>query len=200
MESKSETKEELLQLSLSYFKKYGSKNVTMDDLATELAISKKTIYKYFNSKEELISECVGYLWAHFDSQTEEITRTKIDPLTKIILLYEFGLQELKRIDPQFLYSLKRYYHRSMKKYDSFRTKLIFETLLGFLNEAKTNGFIRNDVNLTLFCELNLLDFDQKLYTFNLFERFGNDEILEHLIKSRLRGIVKAEYLYLIDEV
>lgn len=200
MELKSETKEDLLLQSLTYFKKYGSKNVTMDDLASELAISKKTIYKYFSSKEELISECVEYLWIHFEQQKEEISKLKIDPLAKIILLYELGLQELRKTDSQFLYSLKRYYHQSMKKYDCFRTKLIFETLLGFLTEAKAKGFIRSEVNLTLFCELNLLDFDEKLYKFKLFERFENDEILDQLIKNRLRGIVKSDYQHLIDEI
>lgn len=200
MELKSETKEDLLLQSLTYFKKFGSKNVTMDDLASELAISKKTIYKYFSSKEELISECVDYLWIHFEQQTEEISKMKIDPLAKIILLYELGLQELRKTDSQFLYSLKRYYHQSMKKYDCFRTKLIFETLLGFLSEAKENGIIRSEVNLSLFCELNLLDFDEKLYHFKLFERFENDEILDQLIKNRLRGIVKEEHQHLIDEI
>jgi AcrR family transcriptional regulator len=200
MELKSETKEDLLLQSLTYFKKYGSKNVTMDDLASELAISKKTIYKYFSSKEELINECVDYLWIHFEQQTEEISKLKIDPLAKIILLYELGLQELRKTDSQFLYSLKRYYHQSMKKYEGFRKKLIFETLLGFLTEAKAKGFIRSEVNLTLFCELNLLDFDEKLYKFKLFERFENDEILDQLIKNRLRGIVKSDYQHLIDEI
>lgn len=200
MELKSETKEDLLLQSLTYFKKYGSKNVTMDDLASELAISKKTIYKYFSSKEELISECVDYLWIHFEHQTEEISKLKIDSLAKIILLYELGLQELRKTDSQFLYCLKRYYRQSMKKYNVFRTKLIFETLLGFLSEAKTNGYIREEVDLNLFCELNLLDVDEKLYQFKLFERFDNDEILDQLIKNRLRGIVKAEHQHLMDEI
>jgi hypothetical protein len=46
----------------------------------------------------------------------------------------------------------------------------------------------------------LLDFDEKLYKFKLFERFENDEILDQLIKNRLRGIVKSDYQHLIDEI
>ncbi len=200
METGTNTRDELVIQSLTYFKKYGSKNVTMDDLATALAISKKTIYKYFDSKELLVKACVDYLWNHFEIQIDEISQMKINPLTKIILLYDLGLLELKKMDSQFLFSLRRYYRRSMKVYEDFRHKLIFKTLLGFLDEAKTKGLIRQNVNLTLFCELNLLDFDEKIYKFNLFDRFDNDEILEQLIKNRLRGIVQPEHFYLIDQL
>ena len=87
-------KDKIISKAKEMFLKLGFKSITMDDIACEMCISKKTIYKYFSSKEELVSECVNYLWIHFEQQTEEISKLTIDPLAKIILLYELGLQEL----------------------------------------------------------------------------------------------------------
>lgn len=49
-------KSELLECSIANFTKFGSKRFTMDELANELGISKKTIYNYFKNKADLVSE------------------------------------------------------------------------------------------------------------------------------------------------
>ena len=49
------TKEELLKCSIAKFTQYGSKHVTLDELAKELGISKKTIYTFFKNKEDLVT-------------------------------------------------------------------------------------------------------------------------------------------------
>ncbi len=49
-------KEVILKKTGDIFLKLGFKSVTMDDIASELGVSKKTIYKYFKNKEELVHE------------------------------------------------------------------------------------------------------------------------------------------------
>ena len=54
-------KDTILKKAGDIFLKLGFKSVTMDDIANELAISKKTIYKFFKNKEELVDDTVSFL-------------------------------------------------------------------------------------------------------------------------------------------
>lgn len=54
-------KKTILKTSLELFVKHGFKTVTMDEIANELGISKKTIYLHFRSKDELITKTVDYI-------------------------------------------------------------------------------------------------------------------------------------------
>lgn len=198
MEKHTSIKEQLVSKSLDYFQKYGSREITMDDLASHFGISKKTLYNYFKSKEYLVTACVTHMWSHFDSQIHEILSLKVHPLLKIIYIYDLGIQELRKVDAQFLLSIKRYFPEAMEQYETLRKKLIHETVLGLLKEAVANKAVFSFIDLKLFCELNLENFDLNLYQFQLFERFSNDAILEHTIVSKLRGITCNNYLYLYD--
>ena len=51
-------KEQIISKSKDMFLKLGFKSVTMDDIASEMGISKKTIYKYFSNKDDLIENTI----------------------------------------------------------------------------------------------------------------------------------------------
>ena len=76
--------EKILQIAQKLFLTYGFKTVTMDDIATELSISKKTIYNFFPNKNKLVEVVAN----NFHSQiTEGITKVKQTSKNPICLLY-----------------------------------------------------------------------------------------------------------------
>ncbi|NJB67720.1 AcrR family transcriptional regulator [Desulfobaculum xiamenense] len=61
------TRERILEVAGEKFQRHGLRRVTMDDIAREMRMSKKTLYKYFGGKEELVREHVERtLWARLD--------------------------------------------------------------------------------------------------------------------------------------
>ena len=78
-------KEKIIQKATEMFLKLGFKSVTMDDIACEMCISKKTIYKYFQNKETLIEE--GNV-KNFKSSKNEI----VESVDHYILLDHSSLQ------------------------------------------------------------------------------------------------------------
>ena len=81
-------KEFILKETLGYFLKYGVKNFTMDDIANKLGVSKKTLYQMFCNKENLLFEAVDELWESFLVQIHEIEQEEINPLQKIVKIYD----------------------------------------------------------------------------------------------------------------
>ena len=73
-------KEKIITKATDLFFKLGFKSITMDDLAGDMCISKKTIYKYFANKEVLIAECTDKMHNLYRGMMEDIINKKYNPI------------------------------------------------------------------------------------------------------------------------
>ena len=76
-------KKKILDCAIADFLVYGFKNVTMDDLAQKLGISKKTIYDNFSTKQELVAEAANTIFENVSSTIQKIHREEIDPVKSL---------------------------------------------------------------------------------------------------------------------
>ncbi|MBU2907191.1 TetR/AcrR family transcriptional regulator [Arenibacter algicola] len=190
-----ENKEEFLEFAISKFLKFGSKRFTLDDLAHEMGISKKTIYQYFSSKEEIVQESLKYLLTKVQNEiTEVIEKEKTNPIQGIIAIYRIGLDNLKKFSPSFLLGLQKYYPRANELFNEFRANAIHDCVLELLQQAQINGEIRKNVNLALTSHIYLNRLEYVLFSSNnLFDQYSSSELLEHLVINNLRGIATQSY-------
>ena len=66
-----EINERIIEAANSLFMKYGARSVTMDDIARELSVSKKTIYQYYTDKDEIVTLVSQ---AHIDQEKEDFNK------------------------------------------------------------------------------------------------------------------------------
>ncbi|WMI68718.1 TetR/AcrR family transcriptional regulator [Mangrovimonas sp. YM274] len=188
-------KSDILQCSITNFTKFGSKRFTLDELAEVMGISKKTIYKYFKNKEELVTESLAVLVKEYKEEINEVIQDNIeDPILSIILIYERGFEYLRYFKPSFLFGIKKYYPKADKVFNDFSEVFVFDIVYQLLEKAKEKGNIKPGVNLKLVCELYFLRIDAIAFrNNNLFEVYNKREILNHLIVYNLRGFTEANY-------
>ncbi|WP_239970561.1 TetR/AcrR family transcriptional regulator [Confluentibacter citreus] len=187
-------KSELLECSITNFTKFGSKSFTLDELASEMGMSKKTIYNYFKNKEDLVSESLAFLIEKIKHDMDSALLQQTDPIVKIIEIYRIGFDYFKCFKPSFIFGLKKYYPKASEVFETFRNHIVFDKVYSLLVEAKHNESIRKDVDLKLVCELYFLRIDSIAYRINnLFETYSNEALLQHLIIHNLKGISSANY-------
>ncbi|MGO9482394.1 MAG: TetR/AcrR family transcriptional regulator [Candidatus Kryptoniota bacterium] len=145
-----EVKQAIVDLAYSKFSQHGFKKVTMDEIAAELAISKKTIYKYFDSKEAILEELVDQ-------------RLKRGQAALKALLSESGpvdermkrLQEIfpRFVDPDWQRLIADVAHTVpsvSKKIQSLLKYFIAEVVPNVLKEGQRQSAVRKDLNVDLF--------------------------------------------------
>ncbi|WP_339834650.1 TetR/AcrR family transcriptional regulator [uncultured Flavobacterium sp.] len=189
-------KEEIIQKALNHFLKNGSKVITMDDIAHEFGLSKKTLYDMFENKEALINDAVDLLWKDYLNDVNDILKTTKNPIQKTILIYERAIAIIITVEPVFIVSLRKYHNKVMSKYSNNRSDLINNIVLPLLMEAKSQNQIESTINLVLFCAVNFKEFDERIWKNFFFDKYSKEEILEYFIIRRLRGILSKDYLYL----
>ena len=184
----SEIQEKILKGTIQVFNKKGLK-LTMDDVADELKISKKTIYKEFSSKDEIFETMVDYVFDNIKIREKEILNSKeYTTIEKIRLFLSAMPESYRNINFQELYSLKDKYPKVYKKLQK-RLETGWEPAFKLLEQGKAEGIIREDADLKIFkimMEASLERFFEK----NVMKGSGRkyNDYLNEVVDILLNGI------------
>jgi AcrR family transcriptional regulator len=140
-------KDKIITKATDLFLKLGFKSVTMDDIAAEMGISKKTIYKYFGNKEILIEETVETMHQTIDLAIENILSQQYNPIRENFEIRNMFKTLFQAADTSPLYQLKKHYpeiHAKMmcKEVEDCNTFLRQNILKGI-----ALGLYREDLNI-----------------------------------------------------
>ena len=137
-----ELREQLLEGTLSVFNRKGLK-FTMDDIAKELGISKKTIYTVFEDKESLFLAMVDYLFDSIkESEQRVLENDSLSTLEKIRTILGVLPESYQEIDFRQLYLLKEKYPLIYRQVEN-RLETGWETTIALLKQGQEEGVIRN---------------------------------------------------------
>lgn len=136
-----ELRETILQGTIKAFNRKGLK-FTMDDIASILRISKKTIYTVFADKEELFLAMVDYLFDNIkNSEQEVIQNPRLSTLEKIRKILGVMPESYSEIDFRELYILKDKYPQIYEQVER-RLENGWETTITLLQQGMEEGVIR----------------------------------------------------------
>lgn len=111
-------KELIIEKSRDLFLDIGFKSVTMDHIAQEMGISKKTIYNYFKDKTELVKSVTFNVYSSITGGISQIKKDSLDPISELYDVQLFIMKFLKGEKNSPLYQLQKYYpliHAELEK-------------------------------------------------------------------------------------
>ena len=97
------------------FMKLGFKSVTMDDIAGEMGISKKTIYKFFSNKEILIEEITGMIHSQIHEIIDQIVAQNYNAIEENYQIRKMFKEMFQSADTSPVYQLKKHYPSIFEK-------------------------------------------------------------------------------------
>ena len=121
-----QVKEKILKACELRMIKFGFRKVGMDEIARDLAISKNTIYKHFQSKEDIAKAIFENLRARINEKILYIEKNEKDPLTVISQNIMFVQKELAPWFEHFLGDIKTELPELWQKFINYRTEKILE--------------------------------------------------------------------------
>lgn len=183
------------------FKK-GIKSVSIDELSRQLKISKKTIYQYFKSKDQLIEKLLKkHLDVHKNS-IEKIHNESEDVIKELLLIMQCSSYMLTQINPQVFEDLQLYYKKTWKKFEQFKKEYVLDRIIKTLEKGQKQGFIRKNISLKLMAHLRLKEIEL-LMDFHFVRNFDmsifqmQKAITEYFILGvgTEQGIAKMQYYF-----
>lgn len=138
-----EDKEKILLFARDRFFKEGFYKTSMDELARELKMSKKTIYKYFPSKEKLVEEVVDELLKEYSGKLLGVLEEDIDAISKIQKLLGILSSLFLKISDKWLQDMQYHTPHLWAKIDAFRTRIMYKNIGKIFQQGKEEGLFQD---------------------------------------------------------
>ena len=140
-------KEKIIYKAKEMFLKLGFKSITMDDIAGEMCISKKTIYKYFANKELLIEESVQVIHTEVNTIINTITSQDFNAIEENFEIRRMFENMFKSTDTSPVYQLKKHYPEVYQKVLSDQVEMCESCFRKNIEKGIAQGLYRDDLNV-----------------------------------------------------
>ncbi|NER13072.1 TetR family transcriptional regulator [Leptobacterium flavescens] len=142
-------KEEILEKAGEMFLKLGFKSVTMDDIANEMAMSKKTLYKYFKNKEVLVEESTSMMHEACHMGIQMITDQGYNPIRENFEIKKMFKEMFKNADSSPIFQLKKYYPKIHERVMCKEMGAFSECVKQNINRGIEQGYYREQIDIDL---------------------------------------------------
>ncbi len=183
-------KQKILEGAETLFMRYGVRSVSMDDVAREVSVSKKTIYQHFNHKDELVTEAAkNYLTGEM-KEVSDITEQAADALEELFLLSKCIRQNISRVNPSLLYDLQKYHPEAWEVFKDYKDNFIRGKVMSNLIRGKKENLYRTEINETILSIMRVeqvqLIFDERAFPKSDFDFVDVQvQIFDHFIHGLL---------------
>lgn len=194
-------KDDILKHAAELFLNLGFKSVTMDDIAQQMAISKKTIYAHFSTKTKLVKATVEYLIKEIEQGIALLSSRKLNPIVETYEMKKYAMEMLKneKSSPQF--QLKKYYPEVYYPLREKQFEIVQRIVIENLQRGITTGHYKGDIPISFVSRIyfvGMLGIKDK----NLFpeEEYSNAKLMDYFLKYHLSSICTTKGLETLNEL
>lgn len=194
-----DVRKRILTEATNLFFQNGIRDITMDNIAEKLGISKRTIYETFKNKSELLINCFEEYSKERYKANEEIIKNSHNVLAAICSFIQSGAMAIDLLNPAFFTDMRKYHNdiwvMATKQQNEKNYNLAYRLLRKGINE----GIFRKDINIDIVVKL-ILEKMKLLVDNEVFssDKYSRSEVFKNMVINFIRGIATNRGIGLID--
>lgn len=189
----------IVESALNQFLIYGVRNVSMNSIAADIGISKRTIYEIFKDKTELVHNCMEKLKYDHEERSRKISSSSNNVIETFFTFMKEGIKTMSSINPVFFRDVRKFYLISWNTIIAEIEKDHLYMTEKLLEKGIKEGLFRDDIDLKIVSKLfheqiNLIA-DEKIFP---RDEFNHADIFQSLIINFVRGISTTKGIKIIE--
>jgi AcrR family transcriptional regulator len=168
-------------------------------LARHLSISKKTLYKHFKDKNDIV---IKGMELHHKMERCAMDECFVEGLNAIDENFEISkviLDQLQNIHPSVMYDLEKYYPEALSKFDDYKNTVVRAWVESNLKKGIEEGLFRKDLNIPILTTMYLERMDLFLHTDIFPAEYSPADIYLEIFRYHIRGIASEEGVKYLKE-
>jgi AcrR family transcriptional regulator len=153
-----ELEQRIIQQSREMMMRYGIRNITMDDIARELGISKKTLYQHYADKAAIVQRVSEAHMEEENRMQEEFSRSAENAIHEVIMIMRWIDSHFQQIPANLLFELQRYYPQAWALFDSHRCEFALFKIIENLRRGIAEGLYRPEMDVELVARIRVGQF------------------------------------------
>jgi AcrR family transcriptional regulator len=194
-----ELQERILLKGDELFRRFGIRSITMDDIAKQLGVSKKTIYQHFPDKDELVIEMTKLnISRHFNEVEKCCGPASINAIAELFAVNNSVGEMIRSFNPIMFYDLQKYHPKAWLAFREFRNQYVYEKIVDNMKRGIEEGFYRTDFDIEILAKMRLEQVDMT-FNYDVFPptEFQFPKVMEELTFHFLYGMVNEKGFELI---
>jgi AcrR family transcriptional regulator len=178
----------------------GVKHITMDDIASQLGISKKTIYQFYKDKEALVMAVVNL---ELEDQALKCKKTQDEAenaVHEMFMILEDIQQMFKNMNPMTMNELAKYFPEAFMRIQTHKDVFMHQIIKDNLTKGVTEGLYRKDIDpeiLSIYrLETSFVPFNTQLYPFS---KFDIGKVTLQIIENFIYGVMSIKGIELMEK-
>ncbi len=188
-----EVKQRIKSKADELFRRYGIRTVTMDEIANQLGISKKTIYQAFADKHQLVDEVITDLLNYNQQCCNRDKSLSKNAVHEVFLAMEMVQEMFSNMNNTILFDLERNHTESFKKFKEFKYNYLLNVLKQNIERGKTEQLYRPEINTEIVARVRLesimLPFNPEVFPQS---KFNFAQVQKELIEYYLFGVANIK--------
>jgi AcrR family transcriptional regulator len=165
-------KERIKLKAHSLFMQYGVRSVTMDEIAVQLGVSKKTLYQYYADKDELVDAVIAdILSVNEHNCTKDINIAK-NAIHEVFLAIDMMQEMFQDMNPAVLFEIEKYYPKAFEKFTKHKYSFLHRVLKENIERGIAEELYRPDIDVEILVKARLetmmMPFNQVVFPKNKF--------------------------------
>lgn len=150
-----DVKERIMVKAEELFMQYGIRSVSMDDIANNLGMSKKTLYQYYADKDELVHAVVDAHINEIQNDCLGCRQDAKDAVHEIFITMERIMDEFNNMNPMLLYDLEKFHFRAYQRFREHKDKFLAQVIRENLEWGIKEELYRPEIDVDVICKFRL---------------------------------------------
>lgn len=196
-----EKKRELVLKASEVYMRYGIKSMTMDEMARQLGVSKKTLYQYVKDKNDLVQQCVLLQHEEEQQMIQEVVKSTDNAIEQMLQISRIIIDELRQIHPSIFFDLAKYHPSVMKMMEGHKDEFVCGCIEENLIAGIKQGLYRKNLNPRVISSIyvGMIDLVMQGTIINDLN-LRPDEIYSEMFRYHIRGIASEKGLEYLAEL
>ena len=196
-----EKKIEIVKAALEIYMKYGIKSMTMDEMARQLGISKKTLYQFVTDKNELVEICLLHAQENDMACVKSIFSENLNAIEELLEVGRHLVKTLGAIHPSIFFDLSKYHPNALKIMHNHKHGAVRESLMTNLRKGIEQGVYRDNLTPEIISRLHLAAMDGIMSGDVVPSAdYRIDEVYSEYFRYHIRGIASEKGLEYLKEL
>lgn len=178
----------------------GIKSMTMDDIATDLHVSKKTLYKYVKNRSELVTKCIKLRIRREEENREMIAAAGFNAIEEHFKTIEYTSTVISKTNPTLHHDLEKYFKEAWAVIVDFQQNFLLNSIIRNIKKGQQEGLYCNNVDPRIIARMYIAKIDLVFdgVTFPK-EEFAFEKVLVTILSHHLRGMATMKGIEVLEK-
>lgn len=184
---------EILELASQVYMKYGVKSVTMDDLAREMGMSKKTIYQHFKDKNDLVKSIIELKISMDQALCRNSTHQSENAIDDMINFSRIVVENVGNINPTVFFDLQKYHKDAMSVLEKHKYDFVLNMMKENIKRGIAEGLYREDIDEDVVARIYVNNTDLIMNSDAFpWPEFGFERLFMEMVRYHINGVANEK--------